>query len=68
MYYLAIIQNDSAQTIYRYQNFDDALAAYHSELAYRGEGRTKTVCAILNDEGTNIKWECWAKESEANEP
>ena len=48
MYYLAIIQNDSVATLYSYETYEAALAAFHSELAYRGEGRTSTKCAILN--------------------
>ena len=48
MYYLAIVQNDETQALYRYSNYEDALAAYHLELAYRAEGRKSTKCAILN--------------------
>lgn len=48
MYYLAIIQNDETQVLYKYNSFEDALAAYHTELAYRAEGRRSTKCAILD--------------------
>lgn len=48
MYYVAIVQNDETQALYRYSDYDEALAAYHSELAYRAEGRKSTKCAILN--------------------
>ena len=48
MYYLAIVQNDSTNALYTYNNFEDALAAYHQELSYRAEGRTSTKCAILD--------------------
>lgn len=48
MYYLAIVQNDETQALYRYNAYEDALAAYHTELAYRAEGRKSTKCAILN--------------------
>lgn len=47
-FYLIIVQNDTVVTIYSYDNLDTALAAYHSELAYRNESRTATDCAILN--------------------
>ena len=47
-FYLIIVQNDTVVTIYSYDNLDTALAAYHSELAYRNEARTSTDCAILN--------------------
>lgn len=48
MYYLAIVQNDETQALYRYNTYEEALAAYHTELAYRAEGRKSTKCAILN--------------------
>lgn len=48
MYYVAIVQNDETQALYRYSSYNEALAAYHSELAYRAEGRKSTKCAILN--------------------
>lgn len=48
MYYLAIVQNDSTNALYTYNTLEAALAAYHQELAYRGEGRTSTKCAILD--------------------
>lgn len=50
MYYLAIVQNDSTNALYTYNNFEDALAAYHQELAYRTEGRTSTKCAIMDSD------------------
>ena len=48
MYYLAIVQNDTTNALYSYSTYEDALAAYHTELAYRAEGRKSTKCAILN--------------------
>lgn len=48
-FYLIIVQNESAVAIYSYDTMDAALAAYHSELAYRSELRTSTDCAILNE-------------------
>ena len=48
MYYLAIVQNDTTNALYTYSTYEDTLAAYHSELAYRAEGRKSTKCAILD--------------------
>lgn len=48
MYYLAIVQNENTAALYSYSTYEEALAAYHTELAYRAEGRTSTKCAILN--------------------
>ena len=62
MYYLVIIQNDSAQSIYAYNNMDDALAQFHSELAYRAETRTSTVCVILDSNGALVKRDMWKME------
>lgn len=50
MYYLAIVQNDTTNALYTCNSFEDALAAYHQELAYRAEGRTSTKCAILDND------------------
>jgi hypothetical protein len=48
MYYVAIVQNDETQALHRYNTYEEALAAYHTELAYRAEGRKSTKCAILD--------------------
>lgn len=61
MFYLAIMQNDETQALFRYDTLDAALAAFHTELAYRGDGRNKTVCAILNRIGEVVKRECWER-------
>ena len=47
MYYVLIIQNKNTQAVFRYDSLEDAYAKYHTELAYRAEGRTSTKCAIL---------------------
>lgn len=63
-YYLVIVQNDSAQAIYVYDGIDAALAAYHSELAYRAESRVKTLCVIIDSFGNTIRKECWSATEE----
>jgi len=60
-YYLAIVQNDATQAIYAYDGIDAALAAYHSELAYRAESRVKTLCVIFDNFGNTVYKECWEK-------
>ena len=67
MFYLVVIQNDSSQAVFKHDTLDTALAQFHSELAYRAEGRTKTVCVILNNIGELVKREDWEAEP-ANEP
>lgn len=61
MFYLVIIQNKQTPAIFAYQNYDAALAAFHTELAYRAEGRTSTTCMIINDEGSVYKTESYSK-------
>lgn len=59
MFYLAIVQNDETQTLYRYNTYEEALAAYHTELAYRAEGRTSTKCAILDKDLNMLRQETY---------
>ena len=63
MYYLVIIQNQNTQAVYAYSSIDTALSAFHSELAYRGEGRVSSTCVIVNELGEVIKTDYWIKES-----
>lgn len=52
MYYVAIIQNHGASNaLFQYATFEEALEKFHSELAYRHESRTQTVCSILDENG-----------------
>lgn len=66
MFLLVTLQNDSTTVVYKYDDLSAALAAFHAELAYRGEGRTSTMCAILNRAGEVIRKERW--EVEETEP
>jgi len=59
MYYLAIVQNDTTNALYSYNSYEDALAAYHTELAYRAEGRTSTKCAILDHDLNMLRQETY---------
>ena len=62
MFVLVILQNDSITMTHVHMTFSDALAEFHSELAYRAEGRTSTMCAILNRSGDVLKNERWQSE------
>lgn len=60
MYYLAIIQNHGeSNALFPFNSFEEALARFHSELAYRHESRTQTVCSILNSEGQVLRNETY---------
>ena len=69
MYYLAIIQNfGESNSLFPFNTFEEALARFHSELAYRHESRTQTVCSILNSEGQVLRNEVYtAPQTEPNE-
>jgi hypothetical protein len=60
-YYLVTIQNDSTQAIFSYAALDDALAAFHTELAYHAEGRDRTLCIIFDSNGNIIRSEEWVR-------
>ena len=68
MYFLAIVQNNNTQALYRYDSYDAALAAYHSELAYRSADRTSTKCALLDANLSMIRQEVYGAETNTNEP
>lgn len=53
-YYLTIVQNDSVCACYAYESRSAAMAAYHTELAYRADGRASTLCIVVNSNGTVI--------------
>lgn len=59
MYYLVIIQNNDTQAIYRHNSLDAAMAAFHTEMAYRAEGRTSTKCAILDSDMCIVRSEVY---------
>ena len=59
MFFLVKIQNNTTPAIFSYQSYDEALAAFHTELAYRGEGRVATACTILDRVGGVHKQEAW---------
>lgn len=59
MYYLAIVQNDTTNALYSYSTYEEALARFHTELAYRSEGRTSTKCAILDHDLTMLRQEVY---------
>lgn len=48
LYFLLIVQNHAIPVIRTYNNWDSCIAAYYTELAYRHETRTSTVCEILD--------------------
>lgn len=68
MYYVVIVQNNETQSVYRYSTYNEALAAYHAELAYRAEDRTSTKCAILDENLCSVRQEVYTKPVDNEEP
>jgi len=70
-YYLAVLQNpgqeSETKSLTDYVNYDDAMALYHTELAYRAEGRVATTCTVFDEQGTPIATESWIRGSSAPE-
>ena len=60
--YLVIIQNNESCAAFKYDKYDAALAAMHTELAYRGSDRWQTLCLIVKEDGTISNIELWRKE------
>lgn len=59
MFYVVIIQNENTSAIFNYSSYKEALAAYHTELAYRGDGRTSTKCLVLDNNLRTLKAEVY---------
>lgn len=53
-HYLTIVQNDSVCACYAYDDKSAAMAAFHTELAYRHESRISTMCVVMNGNGTVV--------------
>lgn len=62
MYTVVIVQNNITPAIYAFATENEALAFYHSELAYRAEGRTSTKCAILDPDLNMLRQEIYTEE------
>lgn len=63
-YFLLIVQNNNVCAAYKYDTYSDALAALHSELAYRGEDRTSTICVIVDSNSNVNKSEIWVRDED----
>lgn len=68
MHYLLIVQNDKIATVFSYSSYDEALSAFHTEMAYRAEDRTSTKCMLINDEFFVLMSEKYVRNLENSEP
>lgn len=53
-YFVSIIQNGEIPAMYAYDDKNAAMAAFHSEMAYRHESRTSTVAFVMDANGNVI--------------
>ena len=61
-WYLIVIQNNSTLVSYTFENWNDLLARYHQELAYRHETRHSTICIVLSSTGQELKRDIYVAE------
>lgn len=52
-----LMQNNTTPAVYTFPSENEALAYYHTELAYRADSRTSTKCAVLNENFQVLKFE-----------
>lgn len=68
MYIVLIMQNETTPAVYTFATENEALAYYHTELAYRHESRTSTKCALLDSTFQVLRCEEYrAPQTEPNE-
>lgn len=68
MYYALVMQNETTPAVYTFATENEALAYYHTELAYRHESRTSTKCALLDSTFQVLRCEEYrAPQTEPNE-
>lgn len=68
MHYLLIVQNDKIATVFSYNSYDEALSAFHTEMAYRADDRISTKCMLINDEFFVLMSEKYIRNLENSEP
>ena len=66
MYTVVIMQNNTTPAIYAFATYNEALAYYHTELAYRNESRTSTKAAILDPDLHMLRQETFTADTSAN--
>lgn len=59
LYFLLVVQNHSIPAVSTFNSWDRVLAAYYTELAYRDQERTHTLCEILDSDLTVLRREAW---------
>ena len=67
-FYMGIVQNRNTKALYEYETYDEALVAFHQEMAYRSDSRTSTLCFIFDDNGCFYNTELWTKPEPEPEP
>ena len=66
-YVFLVIQNHQLPIVSVKASFDDALAAFHTELGYRHETRFSTICIIMDTNGNEFLRDSYEKMVEVSE-
>lgn len=66
-YLFLVIQNHTTPNVQVKSSFDAALAAFHTELGYRHETRTSTICIIMDMNGNELMRDQYEMEILTNE-
>ena len=53
-HFVSIIQNGETPAMFAYDDKNAAMAAFHTEMAYRHPSRTSTVAFVFNANGTVV--------------
>ena len=61
-WYLIVIQNEEIIQALTYTSWNELLARFHQELAYRHESRHSTLCIILSSSGQELKRDIYIAE------
>ena len=62
-WYLITIQNEETIQALGFTNWNELLARFHQELAYRHESRRSTVCIILSSTGQELKRDTYVSDT-----
>lgn len=67
-YHLIIIQNEDVLSALTFTSWNDVMARFHTELAYRDASRRSTVCIILSSTGQELKRDVYINDTPIEEP
>lgn len=51
MYYVATMNGDNTQSFFAYETMPQAVAAYHTEMAYANANNITKTCVVMDNHG-----------------